>query len=607
MVSVIIPVFNVDRFLSRALESTQEQGLPPDRVEVIAINDGSTDASRQILDDFAASHSNVHIIHQTNSGSPARPRNAGLDIATGKYVFFLDADDELTGGALRDLTAFADQHGSEIVLAKMDGLGGRIPARSSFAETVANADFIREKLFNTLSPCKLFRRDFIERLQLRFPEHLRRGEDPPFVARAYLNASTISVFADRTCYLVRDRGDGTNLTSSGTNPLESLARFEALTQAILENTDAGTVRDAAMRRPMRLNFPTIVSPKLLKLTTEEQERVVDSVRQTIGASLTEPMMESIDPLDRIKLKLVISDNRPALSDLIRWCDTRTDDRIVLGEAGWEFRFSDNLKKLIGPDDMYSPEFSAMAKLTSLKAQGSKLTLHAQAWAAGAVTPPESAWVRWQRRGSNELIEPLSTTTPSHETEAAVSITATVDTEQLANAVWDAFVVQRFGEHESVKRLGASRNEGLSAGDLYSQGREEALGCTYFTKFGNLSLDIGFMMHPELAPRANVVGVTDGGGVTILVSVDGDHPSTITTVSDSGTRLSGQQLSPNLHAVNLRDPGTYRIAVHNGFTQAHVGAVRGLVVPTSLRRTLRVDKDGTVTVMARRRFQIMRAK
>lgn len=90
--SFIVPVYNVEKYLSECLDSLLDQDIPHDDYEIICINDGSTDGSLTILRDYASKHSNIRIINQENSGV-ASARNAGLDAAQGEYIWFFDSDD----------------------------------------------------------------------------------------------------------------------------------------------------------------------------------------------------------------------------------------------------------------------------------------------------------------------------------------------------------------------------------------------------------------------------------------------------------------------------------------------------------------------------------
>lgn len=91
-ISIIIPVFNVENYLPKMINSILSQQIRD--FEIILIDDGSTDSSGKICDNYSKQHKNIHVIHQYNRGA-SFARNKGITLAKGKYIFFLDADDEL--------------------------------------------------------------------------------------------------------------------------------------------------------------------------------------------------------------------------------------------------------------------------------------------------------------------------------------------------------------------------------------------------------------------------------------------------------------------------------------------------------------------------------
>ena len=203
LVSVIVPVWNVAEYVRECLDSLLHQTLPADQLEVIAVDDGSTDDSGVILDRYAAAHARIRVVHQPNSGGPGRPRNTGLDLANGRYVFFLDADDYLGPEALARLTERAERNGSDVVLARMVGVDGRPVPQAAFRRNRDRASIAQ--VYSSLSVLKLFRRSLIEGANLRFVEGLHGGEDAPFTIGAYLAAEAISVEAEYPCYYARFR------------------------------------------------------------------------------------------------------------------------------------------------------------------------------------------------------------------------------------------------------------------------------------------------------------------------------------------------------------------------------------------------------------------
>jgi len=115
LISVIIPVFNTEKYLAECLESVLNQTYH--KLEVIIIDDGSTDSSGEIIDRFAAEDERVKAVHKENMGRSAA-KNDGLDLMTGEYFTFLDSDDVLERDALNTLADAVD-NGSEIIIARL--------------------------------------------------------------------------------------------------------------------------------------------------------------------------------------------------------------------------------------------------------------------------------------------------------------------------------------------------------------------------------------------------------------------------------------------------------------------------------------------------------
>src|SRR5262245_56468575 len=132
-VSVVLPVYNTRPYLSRCLASLAAQTIGGDRMELVAVDDGSTDGSGAELDRFARRRGWVHVLHQPNSGGPAGPCNRGLEKATGRFVFFLGADDYLAPHALEHMVDAADRWDSDVLLPKMVGVNNRFTSQDIFA------------------------------------------------------------------------------------------------------------------------------------------------------------------------------------------------------------------------------------------------------------------------------------------------------------------------------------------------------------------------------------------------------------------------------------------------------------------------------------------
>ena len=112
MISIIIPVYNVEKYLAECVDSVLRQTYTD--YEIILVDDGSTDSSGRICDDYAAKDARIRVIHQKNGGLSAA-RNTGLREAVGEYVYFLDSDDYIEDCTLLRLTETAGEENADVV------------------------------------------------------------------------------------------------------------------------------------------------------------------------------------------------------------------------------------------------------------------------------------------------------------------------------------------------------------------------------------------------------------------------------------------------------------------------------------------------------------
>ena len=173
LVSVVIPTYNSGRYLDPGIESLLAQTLPPDEFEIILVDDGSTDGTPEHLDDLAARHPNLVVIHGEHSGWAGRPRNIGIERARGEFIQFVDQDDQLSPNALRRLTDMGLRNGSDIVLGKVAS-DFRGVALGLYRENRDVCTIHDSQIISSLTPHKMFRRSFLDDHGIRFPEGRRR-------------------------------------------------------------------------------------------------------------------------------------------------------------------------------------------------------------------------------------------------------------------------------------------------------------------------------------------------------------------------------------------------------------------------------------------------
>lgn len=204
-VSVIIPVYNKAAFLNSCLESLLTSGY--EKLEIVCIDDKSTDESVQILQMFASRDSRVTVfLNETNRGASAS-RNLGIQYSTGKYLFFLDADDIVAEDAIESMVEIAEDQNSDIVRGKITGVKNSGDLCTLAAETLLhNKSKDGVTWFGEASlwyywyfTANLYSADFIKDNCIIFPTNLR-NEDPFFLCRCFLNAKNISLYNEVVYY-----------------------------------------------------------------------------------------------------------------------------------------------------------------------------------------------------------------------------------------------------------------------------------------------------------------------------------------------------------------------------------------------------------------------
>lgn len=331
-VSVIIGAYEAMPYLVECLASVEAQSLDPARIEVIAVDDGSTDGSGDCLEEFAArAPMAVTVIRQPNSGGPSGPRNVGLARATGRYVFFLDADDRLGPEALERMVAMADRNGTDVVLGRVEGVNRKAP-RSMWGRTLERTDVFSSNIKFTLSAQKLFRRALLERHGIHFDESLWTGEDAVFTMEAYLRADGVSVVADHTCYYLVGRSDGKHVTKSGSYTL----RFDsarALMELIARMLPPGPKRDVLMVRPFLVTVLPQFGPVFLRNDEEIRRTKLELARPLMDAYWNEGVSHRLRVHERLRLHLVAEGRPDLLAEVIEFVKDKREPDPVLEKRG----------------------------------------------------------------------------------------------------------------------------------------------------------------------------------------------------------------------------------------------------------------------------------
>lgn len=241
-ISVIIAAYNAEEYLSETLDSIFLQTMNDSEYEVIIINDGSSDSTLDILNSYKQTYSNLIIIDKENGG-PSSARNAGLDIAKGEYVFFFDADDILEGDALSTMYETASEKQADLLIGKYDIFNRHTTIAIHNLDDLIELEEIdkynTDILWTFSLSNKLFRRDLIEKFNLRLPP-VSYSEDGAFFTQFLYRSSKI-VGLDYIIFHYRRYDDMNSITAS-ISP-SKIRDYITAHQIILASAEESFLRD----------------------------------------------------------------------------------------------------------------------------------------------------------------------------------------------------------------------------------------------------------------------------------------------------------------------------------------------------------------------------
>ena len=252
IISIIVPVYNCEKYVGRCIESICNQSLSD--IEIIIVDDGSYDSSGVICDELARCDSRMHVIHKDNGGVSSA-RNAGLAISTGKYVMFCDGDDCLTQDCCKDLYILMQSEALSFAVCKYK----RVPEDYNYlienmkcvtprSEVLLPENVITICSMNLIKSCwnKIFINKIIKENNIKFREDLSFNEDLLFVIDYMMMSKGKIGIVDEELYLYRQNVDNSlshqyvprywDLKVLTISQIEKLFRYYGVSEDIIQET-----------------------------------------------------------------------------------------------------------------------------------------------------------------------------------------------------------------------------------------------------------------------------------------------------------------------------------------------------------------------------------
>lgn len=277
LVSILVPVYNVEEYLGKCLDSIIGQTLH--NIEIICVNDGSTDNSLEILERYRKKDNRIRIINKANGGLPSA-RNAGLDVAKGKYVGFVDSDDYIEKNMFQKLYEVAKRDKSEIVVCGAH-IFPKNPRANSWLYSSLSPwyqhydNFEPRILFECVCTTPflwrmLIKRNLIEKHNLRLNERILIGEDKLFQTKIYPKAKGITIIPDKLYHYCWHRNN--SMMNQEVNDLSTLPQkikshsmlIESISQELLENNVDDDMKLAFLKWSIPFIYEDFISLPLNK-------------------------------------------------------------------------------------------------------------------------------------------------------------------------------------------------------------------------------------------------------------------------------------------------------------------------------------------------------
>jgi poly(ribitol-phosphate) beta-N-acetylglucosaminyltransferase len=534
-VSVVVPVFNAGSSIDGLVESLRRQTLAPGEMQVVFVDDGSTDETWDSLQRLAATEHWAEATTIPNSGWPGRPRNVGLGLATGDYVFFADHDDRFFPEALERMHAHGVRNESDIVYGKLVRLGRTTPYWPLWQQNVGNAP-VTVDVLSSRTVHKLFRRSFLAESGARFPEGRVRVEDHNFMAQVLPLAKVVSILADYPCYQWIYRNDAAHTSNASVEASVYWNDYTEVLRIFERVAGPGELLDSARVIAAVQAFSRFPPKRYLQRTPPSRANLVAAAHTYVTQQVPEELDPRVPVLKRIRIQALRA-NDASRFDQLQEMRTRISFPVQLDEVRWR---SGRLQLSL------SVALSAgRGKLLPLKAEGDDLMLEVEPPLGGFVPDQlrllpsdrgtvevtvrhRTSGVEWPVRGSQTV------QTVPRGSGVGLRVRAEVEIDPSDNSfgapleagIWDVLLRVQFLGESLVHRLEATTRP---APDPTPQRLGERTVVAYRTDGGTLALGVSGAVNDaagNVRPTVDEVR-WDGDRLRVtLLPVDGGEPAVL---------------------------------------------------------------------------------
>jgi glycosyltransferase involved in cell wall biosynthesis len=386
-VSVVVINYNKEKYITQCLESILHQSLK--EIEIIIVDDGSTDTSVHIAQEYAHTHKNVHLIRQENTG-PGAARNKGLSFANGEYIAFLDADDSAEPTAYEQLYELAKVEDADTVIGNITCFSEETEWKLSYMKKVFQKGLPLVRHIRThrelhLTPSvsnKLFKQAFLLRHQLEFDATLKIGEDLLFT-QSSLHQSNKTVVKDIDVLRYRVLQNEESLSKK--HDVTFFKQLVLLQQKMYELYEELNIVDELHNieaRQLKF-FADSVVLKASTLTEEQQHQVCRYAKDFLDTIVHKEVIVELGNRDALIMRMATNDKYEDFQKLITIVsDERMNKEHIIADGkiySYLYHYFPAYKELL------VVKAQQKARIEALKRRGSTLTIGGYAYIDGIAT------------------------------------------------------------------------------------------------------------------------------------------------------------------------------------------------------------------------------
>ncbi|AJC95174.1 glycosyltransferase family 2 protein [Staphylococcus hyicus] len=348
--TIIVTTYNNETSIQSTLDSIIHQTLDNSHYEIIVVDDCSTDETWSILQKYKRDNIVLHRLER-NTGGPSQPRNVGLQLAQGKYVYFHDGDDWLHSEILNHIYEQKKWHKSDVIVGKV--LKFKNGNTSVHAKFMSIKDRINNKplkipyLFYYLGPAgKFIKKDLLTKHQITFPDDTHFGEDKIFFMNVFKYAQKVTTTTKEVTFFNRST-DNQSIVRS-TDFLEKRRSDFKLFEAVLKAKDR-KFKEAFMLRVLEYDLlNNCNSHVFLKLSEKEKQQTFEIIRAVYThKKVSHKLINKIDTKYSDAVDAIMNDDLEKFVDFFRWYKKeakvyRIDKKHVLTQTDYDDKFHVNV-------------------------------------------------------------------------------------------------------------------------------------------------------------------------------------------------------------------------------------------------------------------------